>query len=427
MNTKYLTFLCGCLLLFSLTILAQQKPVVPSAQRAEAAFHEGIKALENNKLDVAIQRFREAQKLVPNNPVITLNLGMALYDKNPGDPEAQGFMESVVGQFPEHPDLQLRLLHSYLISKNDERVKSLVEHLQKRMEREPKFSFNVIYTLVTYGRLDLADSELAKTSNRLQGEILFISGMIAAQGNQKAEALRRFEMAAQHGFPSAGSTQMANLAESYFALQEFKLAATPYEAVLKHDLQASRYWFKLGVSYFAIGDHAKAKEQFEKSLRLNPPPPEVNYYLGATLIELKQTREARPFLEAELAQVPTSFKAMTKLAYLDYLEGNNQQCRKRLDQSSAIEANWFETHLVYGMLLSRLGENDQAVKYLEQALKEEPDYWKTHYQLELLYQRLGNEEKAKAYMESYERLFKAITSLRLESRGLAGDKKPEGR
>jgi Flp pilus assembly protein TadD len=90
-----------------------------------------------------------------------------------------------------------------------------------------------------------------------------------------------------------------------------------------------------------------------------------------------------------------------------------------------MEPNWFETHLVYGMLLGRLGDSEQAIKYLEQAAKEEPNYWKTHYQLALAYQKVGNEEKAKQYMESYNRLLSATTAITREARGLADDVKKE--
>ncbi len=422
---RQLLLVSALLLLAGEPLLPQQKPAIPPAQQAEAALNEGISALQAGKLDLAIRRFREAYQLAPNNPFARLNLGLALYEKSNDNLEAQRLLESVLDQFPEHPDLQLRLLHSYLISKDTVKASSLVEQLRKRMELEPRFAFNVLYTMVTFNQLDLARSELDKTSNRLQGEVLFIYGLIAVQSGQKQEALRLFDMASSHNFPPADSTQMANLAESYFGMQEFPRAAKAYEAYLDRFPQALRYRFRLGLCYYAFGDHAKAKDQFEKALLLKPPPPEINYYLGATLIELKKSEEARPLLETEIKQNPSSFRALTKLAYVDYLNGENEQCRKRLDQSAALEPNWFETHLVYGMLFSRLGDSEQAIKNLELAVKEEPNYWKTHYQLALAYQRVGNEEKAKQYMESYNRLLSATTAGALEARGLADQDKRE--
>jgi tetratricopeptide (TPR) repeat protein len=423
---RQLLIISAVFLFASRPLIPQQKPAIPPAQKADAALSEGIRAFQAGKLEVAIRRFREACQLFPDNPFTRLNLGLALYAKNNDSPEAQHIMESVLDKFPEHPDLQLRLLHSYLIAKNTEKASSLVERLQGRMTREPRFAFDVLYTLVSSGQPGLARSELDKTSNRLQGEVLFIYGLIAVQSNQKQDALRLFDMASSHNFPPPDSPQMVNLAESYFGLQEFPRAAKAYEAYLDHFPQGLRHRFRLGLCYYAFGDHAKAKEQFEKSLELIPQPPELDYYLAATLVEMKKSEEARPYLEAELRQNPSSFRALTKLAYVDYLKGDNEQCRKRLEQATVLEPNWFETHLVYGMLFSRLGDYEQAIKNLELAVTEEPNYWKTHYQLAQAYQRVGNEAKAKEFMDSYNRLFSATTSSALEARGLGGKEEEQG-
>jgi tetratricopeptide (TPR) repeat protein len=207
------------------------------------------------------------------------------------------------------------------------------------------------------------------------------------------------------------------LAESYFALQEYSLAGRAYEDFLTH-FPGHGPRFHLGICYMSIGQYAKAQEQFKLALKLNPLPPEINYYMGVTLIELKRGEEARPFLETELKLSPSSFRTLTKLAYLDYLKGDNESCRQRLAKSAALDPGWFETHLVQGMLLARLGDYPQALANLEKALQAEPDFWKTHFQLSQVYQRLGNETKAREHLESYQRLLSAVT------KGVLGGESP---
>jgi Flp pilus assembly protein TadD len=140
------------------------------------------------------------------------------------------------------------------------------------------------------------------------------------------------------------------------------------------------------------------------------------------LIELKRPEEARSYPEAELKLDPASFRALTKLAYLDYLKGDDGGCRQRLDQSAVMNAHWFETHLVRGMLLARLRDYPQALLSLQTALQGEPNYWKTHFQLSQVYDRLGNQEKAKEYLASYNRLLNTTTKGELETR--SGSNKP---
>jgi Tfp pilus assembly protein PilF len=109
---------------------------------------------------------------------------------------------------------------------------------------------------------------------------------------------------------------------------------------------------------------------------------------------------------------------MAKLAYLDYLAGRDEECRRRLDSALKLDSEWFETHMVYGLLYNRLGEHEAAVRSLEACLKSEPDYPKAHFQLSLAYRRLGNEQKAKEHLETFERLQKAATDLAQEALGL---------
>jgi len=405
----------------SISIQAQAPPSAgPSPrQKAEQSLNEGARLSQSGQLEPAIVKFREAYQILPDHPLIRLSLANALYQKDNASREAQQLLESVQDRFPEDSELSLRLLHSYLSSQDTKRTAALIERLKPRMETDSRLAFNVIYTLIPFGKLGLARSLTEHTSDLLQGEILFISGLQAVQAGQKQQALELFGRATSHQFPPAGSRHQINLAESYFALREFPLAGRAYEDFLAR-FPDDRYRFRLGLCYIAIGQHAKAYEQFKLALTAKPLPPEINYYLGATLIELKRGEEARPFLETEMKMNPSSFRALTKLAYLDYLKGENENCRQRLDQSAKLDADWFETHLVQGMLLARRGDYPQALRSLETALQKEPGFWKIHFQLSQVYQRLGNEEKAKEYLASYNRLLNAITKGELETRGKAG-------
>jgi protein O-GlcNAc transferase len=405
---------------------AQAPPAASPAalrQKAEMALTEGARLLQSGNLEAAIGKFREAYQILPQHPLIRLNLANALYQKDPVNREGQQLMESVLDQFSEDSELSLRLLHSYLASQQIAKVKGLLDRLKSRMEGDSRLAFNVIYTLIPFGQIDLAHSLTERTSDLLQGEILYVSGLMAMQNRQMEQALKLFERAETHQFPPAGSRHQINLAESYFALKEFAKAGRAYEDFLAH-YPGDQYRFRLGLCCFFSGQYARAEEQFKQALKLKPLPPEANYYMGASLIELKRTEEARPFLEAELKLDPASFRALTKLAYLDYLKGENTLCRQRLDQSTALNVQWFETHLVRGMLLARQGDYPRALQSLQTALEGEPNYWKTHFQLSQVYDRVGNPEKAKEYLASYNRLLNAITKGELETRGPADQSRP---
>jgi tetratricopeptide (TPR) repeat protein len=407
-------FLFACLLI--VPIAAQPRPAL--TPQAAQLFNQAVDAFHAGNLDVAVQRLRQAEQAAPGYPDIVLYLGLFLYEKNNDSAEAQRYMEAALPQFPAHPDLPLKLLNSYLLTGKLDKIPSLLAGLKPRLEQDPRFAFNVIYTLVQRGQLGTAQKELGDQSRRLQGEIQFLGGLIAANGGQKTQALGLFENAAQNGFPPPASRQTAMLADALFQLQEFRRAADAYDTYFKNFPQETAYPFRAALCYYAIGDFLKAKERLEQVLKKVPNAPEANYYLGCVLIELKQVMEAEPYFQAELKNDPRSFKAMTKIAYLHYLKGENDESRTWLDKSLALSPDWFESHVVSGLLHSRSGENEQAIQSFEKAVQEEPGYPKAYYQLSIAYKRAGNDQKAQQALETYNRLQSAETARAMEALGM---------
>lgn len=404
----------------------QQKPAQASgATRAQQALNSALEAYRAGQLDAAIARAREADATVPDNPQIRLYLGLFLYEKANNDLEAQALMESVLDRFPSNNDLHLRLLDSYLHSGSDTKAGQLVERMQGRMSADSRLAFNIVYTLIQHNRFPDAKREIDKVSRNLQGEVLFIGGLISFGMGKNEEAIDLLQEAGRFGFPPPDSRQLLTLAGAWYRLKEFKRAALAYESFFAHHPDAPpEQKFQFGLCHYGYGDFNRALEQMLEVRKASPRVPELNFYIGSILIELKKTEEARPYLGAELEADPASFKTMTKLAYLEYLAGNNDLCRKWLEGSASRNPSWFETHMVYGLLYNRLGEYENAVRSLEACLKEEPEYPKAHFQLSIAYRRLGNEEKAKQYLESFNKLQDAATDRAKESLGLR-DKPPE--
>ena len=377
------------------------------------------------QLDAAIANAREADALLPGNPQIRFHLGLFLYEKSNNSLEAQSLMESVLDKFPSNNDLPLMLLNSYMQSGSDERAGRLLERLRPRMSSDARFGFNVAYTLIHHNRFLEAKKEIDGVSRNLQGEVLFIGGLISFGTGKSEEAVDLLQGAARFGFPPPESRQMLTLAGVYHRMKEFKLAAQAYEAFFARNAEPlPEQRFQLGLCYYGYADFNRALETMLEVRKASPKIPEINLYIASTLIELKRAEEARPYLNSELETNPDSFKAMSKLAYLEYLSGNDELCRKWLDQSSAKNSNWFETHMVFGLLHNRLGEYEKAVQSLEACLKEEPEYPKAHFQLSLAYRRLGNEEKAGQYLESFNKLQNAAIARAQEALGMS-EKPPQ--
>jgi Flp pilus assembly protein TadD len=95
-----------------------------------------------------------------------------------------------------------------------------------------------------------------------------------------------------------------------------------------------------------------------------------------------------------------------------------------LDKSLNLNSDWFESHVVNGLLHSRQGENEQAIQSFEKAVQQEPGYPKAYYQLSIAYKRAGNDQKAEQALETYNRLQGAEIARAMEALGMREPKEP---
>ncbi len=398
---------------------AQQQPAPVLSPQAAGLFNSAVDAFRTGNLDQAIARMRQADRSQPGHPEVRLYLGLFLYEKANESPEAQALLEAAFVQYPAHPDLPLKLMNSYLLTGRQAKVSNLLTTIRPRMESDPRFAFNVIYTLLYRDQTALAKTELDAHSKRLQGEVQFLGGLIAAKSGRADEAAALLQAARQNGFPPAGSREMAVLADALFQLNQFKPASEAYAAYLARFGPDEKVLFLAGLSYYAFGDFRKAREAFEGVLLRKPQTPEANYYLASVLLELKQMDAAQKHLEAELAIDPRSYRAMTKLAYWRYLSGDNEQCRTWLEKSFALNPDWFEAHFVRGLLQNRQGEYQEATASFSKAIAQEPGYPKAYYHLAMAYKRLGQDDKAAEALQVHAKLQSDQTASALEALGMA--------
>src|SRR6185503_7261710 len=107
----------------------------------------------------------------PENPQVQLVLGLMLYEQDPASVEAWHLMDLAAPRFPDNSELQLKLLDSYARLTSESKLLPVLDRLQSTISKDTRFAFNVIYTLVRYGQLKLAQSQLDRISARLQPKL----------------------------------------------------------------------------------------------------------------------------------------------------------------------------------------------------------------------------------------------------------------
>jgi tetratricopeptide (TPR) repeat protein len=210
---------------------------------------------------------------------------------------------------------------------------------------------------------------------------------------------------------------MALAADCLLELEEPALAAQAYRELLKASPGNVQARLRLGIALFSSGQFEPAARELEETLRRDPACPQAHFYLGAVLFEQKRAEPAKAHLKQELQGDPRCYACMAKLAHLEYLAGDDAACEAWLAKAAALDREYVETDLVYGLLYNRAGKAQLAVEHLQRVVARAPGFATARYQLALAYQRAGEAEKAREQREVYDRLLREQKARSLGVRG----------
>jgi tetratricopeptide (TPR) repeat protein len=406
--------------LIMVLLLAVLSAGLVQAQTAPDPIREGLEAYLAGDQATALTRLREAHQAKPGDRNARLYLGLVLYEIQHDSPEAQALMESIAESFAENGELQMKLLDSYLLTGKKSEARDLIRRRQAWLDGNEPLALQVGYLLLRHRLSDAAQEQTRRIIGRRPppekgsqpavkqdaalGEALFIHGLATATEGRKPEALQFLQAADRHGFPSLESPQMLILADILFDLGEPRLAGPAYERYLEHHRNDYSARMSLGACMLSVGKFEEAYDQFRAVSSKEPAHPLVHYRLGEALLELKRAEEAEKEFGAELQRDPLCYRSLTKLAYLDYLRGNNDSSLELLNQARRLEPSWTDIYLGYGLLYNRLGKYDLAIENLKVVNRDLPELPTAHLQLSIAYQRSGDAGNAAFHRDAYNRL-----------------------
>ncbi len=390
------------------------------AQTAPELTRQAVMAYQSGDLTAAVQKLREARVLAPSDSVVTLYLGLVLYQQNTQSREAQQLLESVADRYLDNAEVQLKLLDSYLALGEKTKGLKQLERLGPGLIRDEKLRFQAAYLLIKYGLIEAAREQTDKLGpvpepstpapgrkDARLGELFFLRGLIAASEEHRAEAMKYLQAADRQDFPPRDSYQMLILADALDRMREMRLAWQAYEEYLKHfptDVDAR---MKLGLVYSSLGVLDAAQQAFEQVRAADLRYPQVHYHLGDVQFLKNQLDEAEASFKEELKNDPECGPCFAKLARICYQRGEDSEADKYLNQAKKRDPDWPETRLVSGLVAGRKGLYEQAIKDFKFVVAKLPDFPTGHLQLSISYSRAGQPEKARQHREIYNQLIQA--------------------
>jgi len=165
--------------------------------------------------------------------------------------------------------------------------------------------------------------------------------------------------------PSAESHELKAKIES--DRRQYAEAAKDWKEALQLSPGSAYLEKQLAIALYKSGDLAGARSLFEQLLRWQPEAPDLNFYLGDTLLNSQQPQAALPYLERAVLRQPSLLSARRSM----------------------------------GLAYIQLGEAGKAVPHLKAALPIDED-GSLHYQLARAYQMAGEKELASAMLKEYQ-------------------------
>jgi Flp pilus assembly protein TadD len=125
----------------------------------------------------------------------------------------------------------------------------------------------------------------------------------------------------------------------------------------------------------AEGNAAEAKAIFEDLLKQYPEEPDLDLFLGITLLRLREPERAEAAVKRALAVDPNHVEARTLLGWIDTeIHGDFDAAIKEYSKVVELRPDNPEAYNNLGVAQKRKGDLDQAVASFNKALDLKPDY-----------------------------------------------------
>jgi tetratricopeptide (TPR) repeat protein len=185
------------------------------------------------------------------------------------------------------------------------------------------------------------------------------------------------------------------LAHCYLWTKQLDATMAVYKEILTIDPDSAEADMIAGEALDEKGDNAGAVAQFRAAVQANPKEPNVHFGLAYLLWAQKRYDEAIPEFQAELANDPRNFQAMTYLGDT-YVQQSQFELARSVLETAVKSQDWVSLlHLDLGIVYSETGDRDAAVRELTRTVTLEPDNVNAHFRLAKLYQSMGKRDEAK--------------------------------
>ena len=191
-----------------------------------------------------------------------------------------------------------------------------------------------------------------------------------------------------------------NFGSVFEKLREYQKAKDYFEKVIKINPNYADAHYNLGNIFNNLGEYQKAKSCHEKVIELNPNYVNAHNNLGNIFRELGRKQKAKECFEKAIEINPNYVNAHNNLGNIFKGLGEKQKAKECFVKAIEINPNYAIAHNNLGNIFKDLGEYQKAKDCYEKAIKLNPNYAVAHNNLGAIFTELEENQKAK---ECYEK------------------------
>ncbi len=317
-------------------------------------YYLGLAEKEAGQSEEAVESFRQALSLQPDNLPAKLRLATTLIDLNRME-ESVPDLQEIVKRRPDHPLAHYDLGRAYAkLGRNDDALKSL----SRACELAPDFGAAQYALALAYR--DRGDQE------RYQRHAALFEKHKDGRRPPADDPLQEEVWKLRAGVSTL--LEKAALLQKEGRKEE---AIAEYRKVLRIRPEHGMAHASLMGLYRHLGRLDEGEAQYRAVLRVNPDIPEVHYNYGFLLIDRGKPEEAINAFERALELNPSYADAHANLAVL--MTGSDQSSRAITHLRKALEIDRNHRLARYNLarLLLQKGETSESIQLLSGALREE--------------------------------------------------------
>ena len=394
--------------LWSPASFAQSGELSAQSEHAAELGNTGNRLLTKGDAKGAAEAYREALKLVPNDPKMHYNLSLALEQLRDAKEEERE-LEKCVALGPSMVDARNQLGILYM---RDGRLAEAEMQFRAASDTDPtnaEAQNNLGSLYVRQGKTSEAIALFQKAieDDPKYAKALLNWGIVLASEGNYTEAIRLFQNAINVSSDYADAYTALGMAEGKTG--QSRKAVQAFTKVLELEPNSSEAHVNLGIALADEYDLQGALAEFSRGVRLNSTSALAHYNKARVLYDMGKREKATAEAETACRLLPHDTQCLYLLGLVERGAGHIAASTAAFNMLVALEPNNASAQFQLGQNLLREGKEGAAIQHWKAAVALDPENTEALYNLARALRKAADPE-AETYMDRFQRL-KAKTQL----------------